>query len=91
MKHFFQLTGCEPCKSCGGACGVELEVGTTGYSVGTGFDHADSCPKTMCPHGFKWKDSGNCAQCEAEDDARARAQAAGRAAFEAAMDGVDPS
>jgi hypothetical protein len=86
MKHSFPLTGRDPCKSCGGGCVVRLDVSPTGYSVGTDFDHLDSCPETMCPHGFKWKDSGDCAQCEAEDDARAAAEAAERAVEEAEME-----
>lgn len=62
-----------PCKECGGAHVHTMEVGATGGSFGTGYDHADDCKTLFCPHGYRWRDWGECKRCHAEDQVRVAA------------------
>ena len=66
MIHFFPMTGRAPCEECGGPCGVTLDVGTTGYSVGDDYQHTAECSTTKCKHGVPWADE--CDKCEEMPD-----------------------
>lgn len=63
MRHFFPLTGKKPCPDCGQPEGVQLNISSTGYSVGSGFEHKPECPQLRCIHGVLWAD--DCDTCNA--------------------------
>lgn len=63
-KHFIPLTGKPPCPICGQPEGIQLTVGATGFSCGTGFEHKSECAANFCPHGVRW--TGDCSQCDAD-------------------------
>lgn len=64
-KHFFPLTGNPPCPHCGQPEGVQIDLGSTGYRVSSGFEHKPECPMLRCPHGTLW--SEDCQQCYDDD------------------------
>lgn len=63
-KHFIPLTGKPPCPTCGQPEGIQLTVGATGFSCGTGFEHKPECAANFCPHGVRW--TSDCPLCDAE-------------------------
>lgn len=63
---FFPLTGKPTCPTCGQPEGVKLDVGASGFSVTTGFEHLAECPALRCPHGTPWQE--DCPICEADRD-----------------------
>jgi len=67
-KHFFPMTGRLPCEMCGEPMGVKLDVGTSGFSVTSGFEHKPECAALRCPHGILWAD--DCDACAAERAAK---------------------
>jgi hypothetical protein len=56
------LDAYKPCEKCGGPQCAAFEAGSGGYSAGTEYRHAASCPALRCEHGVLWKD--DCDQCE---------------------------
>lgn len=62
---FITLPERKPCGECGGPEGVMLDVGTSGYAVGTSYKHDPSCKALRCEHGVLW--SEGCDLCDAAD------------------------
>lgn len=68
-KHYFVMTGRDPCKECGGPMEAQFEVWPTGFSAGSGFRHTKECRTNFCPHGVRHtEDCSACdeAECEGE-------------------------
>ena len=66
-RYHFPLPDMARCKACDGVARVELDVRRSGYSVGSGYEHAESCPTLRCPHGVLWAQWADCTACEAGD------------------------